>query len=80
VAKLGRRDSDGEAVSGLSYRAIAGIVVGALVVVFILLNRDQTTISFIFFTARTALWVALALAGAGGLLAGYLVGRKRYRS
>ncbi|MBV8992305.1 MAG: hypothetical protein JO287_01060 [Pseudonocardiales bacterium] len=34
----------------------------------------------IFFTARTALWVALALAGAGGLLAGYLLGRKRYRS
>lgn len=66
-------------IGGLSYRAIAGIVLVILVVVFIALNRDDTQVSFIVFDAQTSLWVALALAGAGGFVAGFLIGRRRYR-
>jgi uncharacterized integral membrane protein len=78
----GRRDSQParrSGLGGLGYRAIGGIVVAALVVLFIVLNRDETEISFIVFSARTALWLALSVAAAGGFVAGFLIGRQRYR-
>ena len=65
--------------SGLSGRAIGGLVIAALVVVFIAINRDQVEVSFVFFSATIALWVALTIAAVGGLLAGFLIGRKRYK-
>ena len=43
------------------------------------MNRDETEISFIAFSTRTALWVALAVAAAVGFVAGFLLGRARYR-
>ncbi len=65
--------------AGVSPRTIAGIAVAVLIVLFIVLNRDKTDISFIVFTAETALWIALTLAAAGGFVAGFLIGRRRYR-
>jgi uncharacterized integral membrane protein len=59
---------------------IAGVVLALLVVLFIVLNRDETEVSFIAFSARTDLWTALALAAAGGFVAGFLLGRQRYRT
>lgn len=67
------------AKKGLSGRAIGGIVIAVLVVVFIAVNRDQTSVSFIFFTTTVALWVALTIAAIGGFIAGFLIGRKRYK-
>ena len=64
----------------LSGRAVAAIVLAVLVVVFIVLNRRQTRISFIVFTTQTALWVALAVAALGGFVAGFLISRRRYRA
>ena len=65
--------------SALSGRAIGGIIIAVLVIVFIAINRDQTQVSFIFTTVTMALWVALTIAAVGGLIAGFLIGRKRYK-
>jgi uncharacterized integral membrane protein len=66
--------------SGLSGRAIGGIVIAVVVVLFIASNRNEAPISFLFFGPWTMpLWLALALAAAGGLVAGFLIGRKRYK-
>lgn len=63
---------------GLSGRAIGGLVVAALVVLFIVVNRTETQVSFIFTTVTMSLWIALTIAAVGGLVAGFLIGRKRY--
>ena len=67
------------AKKGLSGRAIGGIVIAAVVILFIVINRDQTEVNFLFFSAQVALWVALTIAAIGGLIAGFLIGRKRYK-
>ena len=73
------RQARSRGVGGLSYRVLAGILVAALVVVFIVLNRDETEISFVVLNTETALWVALTVAAAGGFVAGFLISRQRYR-
>lgn len=62
-----------------SARTIVGLVLVALVVIFIAVNRDETEISFLVYETDTALWIALTVAAVGGLLAGFLIGRQRYR-
>ncbi|ACV79507.1 LapA family protein [Nakamurella multipartita] len=64
---------------GLSGRAIGGIVIAVLVIVFIAINRDPANVSFLFTSVTMPLWIALSIAGAGGLLAGFLIGRKKYK-
>lgn len=64
-------------LKAVSNRVLGGGVAAVLLIVFIVMNREQTQISFILFNARTPLWTALALAGVIGLVAGYLLGRKR---
>ena len=64
---------------GLSGRAIGGIIIAVIVIVFIAINRDQTEVNFLFFSAQIALWVALTIAAVVGLFAGFLIGRKRYK-
>jgi uncharacterized integral membrane protein len=78
MSERGRQSSQ-PGIGGLSYRTIAGLVVALLIVVFIAMNRDETEISFIVFSTQTALWVALTVAAAGGFVAGFLIGRHRYR-
>ena len=80
---MARHDAERSARAGigdLSYRTIAGIAIVALVVLFIVLNRDKTDISFIVFTADTALWIALTVAAAAGFVAGFPLGRRHYKS
>lgn len=64
----------------ISNRAIGALVIVALIIVWILVNRDEVEVSFVFATVTMGLWVALAIAAVGGALAGFLVGRKRYKA
>lgn len=66
-------------IGGVSYRAVAAVVVVGLLIAFIVLNRDETEVSFVFFSMEAALWIALAVAAAAGFVAGALVSRRRYR-
>ena len=55
------------------------LIIAALVILFIVINRTPTEVSFLFFTTVTmSLWVALTIAAVGGFIAGFLIGRKRY--
>jgi uncharacterized integral membrane protein len=65
-------------VGGIGYRTIAGAVLALIVLLFIVLNRDETKVSFVIFDAQTDLWLALLLAAGGGFVAGFLMSR-RYR-
>ncbi len=65
--------------SGITPRLVIGGVVGVILIIFIIINRSQTEVSFIFFTAQTPLWVALVVAAILGFLGGVLFGRKRYK-
>ena len=57
----------------------AASIVAALVIVFIVINRDPAEVSFLFFSVTMSLWIALTIAAAGGLIAGFLIGRKKYK-
>jgi uncharacterized integral membrane protein len=75
-----RSGSERKGFGGLGAKGIAGIAIAILILVFIVINGDDTAVSFIFFTATVPLWVALSIAAAGGLIAGLLIGRRRYRA
>jgi uncharacterized integral membrane protein len=75
-----RSGSDRDRFGGLGAKGILGLAVAVLVVIFIAINRNDTEVSFIFFTANVELWVALAISAIGGFVAGFLISRKRYRS
>ncbi len=66
--------------SRMAGRKIGGLVIGAVLVVWILANRERVEVSFIVTTAVIPLWVVLAIAAALGVVAGFLIGRTRYRS
>lgn len=56
--------------SGTPWRAILGAVALVYAVIFLLLNTDQVSISFVFFTAETSLLVLILLSmGLGALIA-----------
>ena len=71
------RDSSG--IGGLSYRTLAGGALAFVLLLFIVLNRDETKVSFVIFDAQTDLWLALLIAAGGGFVAGFLMSRARYR-
>lgn len=60
-------------------RAVVGVIVGILLIAFIVLNRQATDVSFVFFETETRLWVALLIAAVAGVLIGLALGRRRYR-
>ena len=67
------------ATKGLSGRAIGGIIIAVLVLIFIVTNWQSTPVQFLFWAVTMPLAIALAIAAAGGFIAGLLIGRNRYK-
>ncbi|HEX6514684.1 MAG TPA: LapA family protein [Nocardioidaceae bacterium] len=65
--------------SWVNGRTIGGLVVAALLVVWILFNRQDVHVSLVFGTVTMPLWVALTVAAVLGALVGFVAGRRRYR-
>ncbi len=55
------------------------IVVIVVAIIFILQNRSQASVSLFTFNIAMALWLILAIVFAIGVLAGYLLSRRRRR-
>ena len=63
----------------LTPRWIAGIAILAVSLIFILSNRGEATLSFLWFKLTAPGWVFLfALLGAG-FVSGWLIARSRYK-
>lgn len=61
-------------------RAIGGLVIVAVLITFILSNRNTTEVSFLFISADgVPLWVALTISAALGVAVGFILGRRKYR-
>jgi uncharacterized integral membrane protein len=60
-------------------RLLYGLIIGALVAVFAVLNRDDVEVNWILGTAQTPLIVVIAVSFLLGALAGWIanVGRRR---
>lgn len=76
-------ESYGESTTSLSPRAVIGIVIAALVVVFFVENWNKLTddleLRFIIPTVSMQTWVWMLILTVAGLLAGFLFGRSRYK-
>ncbi len=59
MAGQGNQKRGSAGIRGVSYRRMGGVAIAAVMVLFVALNRNETEILFIVFSANTALWVAL---------------------
>lgn len=69
----------GSAPSRLSPTQWLALVLAALALVFILMNRDSTTINFFGATVRAPLWLVLVVIFAVGWLTGVLMTRRKQK-
>jgi lipopolysaccharide assembly protein A len=63
----------------LSPRAIVGIVIAVVCLVFVFSNTGEATLSFLWIDITAAGWIFLFLLLALGFIAGFLIGRNRYK-
>lgn len=63
----------------LSPRAIAGLVIAAACLVFVFSNTQEVQLRFMWVEISAPGWLLLALLLALGVLAGFLIGRSRYK-
>lgn len=65
--------------SGLSPKAIGGIVIGVVALIFIFSNTAQIPLKFLWIEISAPGWLMLLILFAGGFVTGLLFGRRRYR-
>lgn len=64
----------------LTPRWITGIVIAVVSLIFVFSNRQEVSLSFLWFELRAPGWVFLfALLGAG-FLSGWMIARSRYKT
>jgi uncharacterized integral membrane protein len=63
-----------------SGRQIFGGVVAIVLLVFIAVNNEQTSVSFVFFEATLPLWVVLAGTALLGVGIGMMIGTRRTKA
>ncbi len=68
-------DPDQPIREGSTTKWIVLAVVAVLILFFVLQNRDEANVDFLFWDADLRLWVAILFAVALGFLAGVIVGR-----
>ena len=73
-----QRPARGRKPTAVQVRQIAGVVAIVVGILFVLLNTQEVTIHWVFFTSRAPLIVALLVAAAFGAIAAY--GFSRFRS
>jgi uncharacterized integral membrane protein len=73
------RPARGEKRTAVQLRQIAGVVAIVVGVLFVLLNTQEVTIHWVFFTSRAPLIVALLVAAAFGAIGAYAFSRIRSR-
>jgi uncharacterized integral membrane protein len=81
---LDRPPSDDAAKSPLSGRdlspkVVIGIIIAVVCLVFVFSNTEQVSFTFLWLEVSASGWVFLFLLLALGFLAGFLIGRNRYR-
>ena len=77
------RNGDIEQTSDVNWKLIAAGVVAVLAFIFILQNRTQGTISFLFLDVTMGVWLALLITFVLGIVVGLLVAhvvRRRKKS
>ncbi|HSE08020.1 MAG TPA: LapA family protein [Nocardioidaceae bacterium] len=60
-------------------RASAGTLLAVVLIVWIVANRQEVEISFVFGSAEIQVWVALTIAALLGAAVGFLAARRRYK-
>jgi putative membrane protein len=63
----------------LSPRTVVGLAIAAVCLVFVFSNTSKATLRFLWIEITAAGWIFLFLLLALGFLAGFMVGRNRYR-
>jgi len=64
----------------LSPRAIVGIAIAVVCLIFVFSNTGQATLRFMWIEITAAGWIFLFLLLALGFLAGFMIGRNRYKN
>jgi putative membrane protein len=63
----------------LSPRAIVGIAIAVVCLIFVFSNTEEATLSFLWLDITASGWLFLFVLLALGFLAGFLIGRNRYK-
>jgi len=63
----------------LSPKAIGGIVIGVVALIFIFSNTGEIPLKFLWIEIAAPAWLMLLILFAGGFVTGLLFGRRRYR-
>ena len=63
----------------LSPKLVIGIIIAVVCLVFVFSNTEQVSFTFLWLEVSASGWVFLFLLLALGFLAGFLIGRNRYR-